>query len=55
LLTEWHIRYRGPGIMVYGYVEKKAVYFFTVNIRFAKGLTRHASYSILTTWLNHLV
>ncbi len=25
LLTEWHIRYRGPGIMVYWHVEKKAV------------------------------
>src|SRR3954471_16431838 len=24
LLTEWHIRYRGPGIMVYWHVEKKA-------------------------------
>jgi TnpA family transposase len=25
LLTEWHIRYRGPGIMVYWHVEKKAL------------------------------
>jgi hypothetical protein len=25
LLTEWHIRYRGPGIMVYWHVEKNAV------------------------------
>jgi TnpA family transposase len=25
LLTEWHIRYRGPGIMVYWHVEKKSV------------------------------
>ena len=24
LLTEWHIRYRGPGIMIYWHVEKKA-------------------------------
>ena len=24
LLTEWHLRYRGPGIMVYWHVEKKA-------------------------------
>ncbi len=24
LLTEWHVRYRGPGIMVYWHVEKKA-------------------------------
>lgn len=24
LMTEWHIRYRGPGIMVYWHVEKKA-------------------------------
>ena len=24
LLTEWHIRYRGPGIMVYWHVERKA-------------------------------
>ncbi len=25
LLTEWHIRYRGPGVMIYWHVEKKAV------------------------------
>ncbi len=25
LLTEWHIRYRGPGIMVYWHIEKKAL------------------------------
>lgn len=25
LLTEWHIRYRGPGILVYWHVEKKAL------------------------------
>ncbi|MGI9145553.1 MAG: transposase, partial [Chloroflexota bacterium] len=25
LLTEWHIRYRGPGIMIYWHVEKQAV------------------------------
>jgi TnpA family transposase len=25
LLTEWHIRYRGPGIMIYCHVEKGAV------------------------------
>jgi hypothetical protein len=25
LMTEWHIRYRGPGIMIYWYVEKKAL------------------------------
>lgn len=25
LLTEWHVRYRGPGIMVYWHVERKAV------------------------------
>src|SRR5262249_50933998 len=24
LMTEWHIRYRGPGIMVYWHVEKKS-------------------------------
>jgi TnpA family transposase len=24
LLTEWHIRYRGPGIMIYWHVEKKS-------------------------------
>ena len=24
LLTEWHVRYRGPGIMVYWHVDKKA-------------------------------
>ncbi|MGC1951140.1 MAG: Tn3 family transposase [Gammaproteobacteria bacterium] len=25
LMTEWHIRYRGPGIMVYWHVEKKSL------------------------------
>jgi TnpA family transposase len=25
LLTEWHIRYRGPGVMIYWHVEKRAV------------------------------
>lgn len=25
LLTEWHIRYRGPGIMVYWHVERRAL------------------------------
>src|SRR5438270_11843033 len=25
LLTEWHIRYRGPGILIYWHVEKNAV------------------------------
>jgi TnpA family transposase len=25
LLTEWHIRYRGPGVMIYWHVEKQAV------------------------------
>ena len=25
LLTEWHVRYRGPGILVYWHVEKNAV------------------------------
>jgi Tn3 transposase DDE domain len=24
LLTEWHIRYRGPGIMIYWHVERKS-------------------------------
>jgi TnpA family transposase len=24
LLTEWHIRYRGPGVMIYWHVEKKS-------------------------------
>jgi TnpA family transposase len=25
LLTEWHVRYRGPGVMIYWHVEKKAL------------------------------
>ena len=25
LMTEWHIRYRGPGVMIYWHVEKKSV------------------------------
>lgn len=25
LMTEWHVRYRGPGIMIYWHVERKAV------------------------------
>jgi len=26
LLTEWHVRYRGPGVMIYWHVEHKSVY-----------------------------
>ena len=25
LLTEWHVRYRGPGVMIYWHVERKSV------------------------------
>lgn len=25
LLTEWHVRYRGPGVMIYWHVDKKSV------------------------------
>ena len=25
LLTEWHARYRGPGVMIYWHVERKAL------------------------------
>ncbi len=25
LLTEWHVRYRGPGVMVYWHIERKSV------------------------------
>ena len=25
LMTEWHIRYRGPGVMIYWHVERKAL------------------------------
>jgi TnpA family transposase len=25
LLTEWHVRYRGPGVMIYWHVERRAV------------------------------
>jgi len=25
LMTEWHVRYRGPGVMIYWHVEKKSV------------------------------
>ena len=36
LLTEWHIRYRGPGIVVYWHVEKNAtcIYFDNVKLEF---------------------
>ena len=25
LMTEWHVRYRGPGVMIYWHVERKAI------------------------------
>jgi hypothetical protein len=29
LLTEWHIRYRGPGVMIYWHVERKSTCIFS--------------------------
>lgn len=29
LMTEWHIRYRGPGVMIYWHVEKKSACIFS--------------------------
>lgn len=51
LLTEWHIRYRGPGIMVYWHVEKKAVCIYSQVKRCSssevaamiQGLLRHCT------------
>lgn len=51
LLTEWHIRYRGPGIMVYWHVEKKAVCIYSQLKRCSssevaamiQGLLRHCT------------
>jgi len=51
LLTEWHIRYRGPGIMVYWHVEKKAICIYSQIKRCSssevasmiQGLLRHCT------------
>jgi hypothetical protein len=51
LMTEWHIRYRGPGIMVYWHVEKKALCIYSQIKRCSssevaamiEGVLRHAS------------
>jgi TnpA family transposase len=51
LLTEWHIRYRGPGIMVYWHVEKKALCIYSQIKRCSssevaamiEGVLRHAT------------
>jgi len=51
LLTEWHIRYRGPGIMVYWHVERKALCIYSQIKRCSssevaamiEGVLRHAT------------
>ena len=51
LLTEWHIRYRGPGIMVYWHVEKKSLCIYSQIKRCSssevaamiEGVLRHAT------------
>jgi TnpA family transposase len=51
LMTEWHIRYRGPGIMVYWHVEKKALCIYSQIKRVSssevaamiEGVLRHAT------------
>ena len=38
LMTEWHIRYRGPGVMIYWHVEKKIrVHLFAAEALFVLG------------------
>ena len=51
LMTEWHIRYRGPGIMVYWHVEKKSLCIYSQIKRCSssevaamiEGVLRHAT------------
>jgi TnpA family transposase len=51
LMTEWHIRYRGPGIMVYWHVERKALCIYSQIKRCSssevaamiEGVLRHAT------------
>jgi len=51
MMTEWHIRYRGPGIMVYWHVEKKALCIYSQIKRCSssevaamiEGVLRHAT------------
>ena len=51
LMTEWHIRYRGPGIMIYWHVEKKALCIYSQIKRCSssevaamiEGVLRHAT------------
>ncbi len=59
LLTEWHIRYRGPGIMVYWHVEKKAICIYSQIKRCSssevasmiQGLLRHCTDMTVETQL----
>jgi len=51
LMTEWHARYRGPGVLIYWHVERKAVCIYSQLTRCSSsevaamitGLLRHAS------------
>jgi TnpA family transposase len=51
LMTEWHVRYRGPGVLIYWHVERKAVCIYSQLKRCSSsevaamitGLLRHAS------------
>ncbi len=51
LMTEWHARYRGPGVLIYWHVERKAVCIYSQLKRCSSsevaamitGLLRHAS------------
>ncbi len=50
-MTEWHARYRGPGVLIYWHVERKAVCIYSQLKRCSSsevaamitGLLRHAS------------
>src|SRR5205085_11893599 len=51
LMTEWHARYRGPGVLIYWHVERKAVCIYSQLKRCSSsevaamitGLLRHSS------------
>jgi TnpA family transposase len=51
LMTEWHARYRGPGVLIYWHVERKAVCIYSQLKRCSSsevaamitGLLRHCS------------
>ncbi len=50
-MTEWHIRYRGPGVMIYWHVEKKSACIYSQLKRCSSSEVDFVNLSWLTTIL----